>query len=90
MSYIHWNCCNLISGSRDSGNSSTGTLSFISSSQFKKIVILRGPVAAAVATSPGGVILSFVSNAHRGDRGATLHHFALAIETQTSSLSLRA
>jgi len=35
-------------------------------------------------------IQSFVSNAHRGDRGATLRHFTPAIETQTSSLSLRA
>jgi hypothetical protein len=33
---------------------------------------------------------SLVSNTHCGNRGATLRHFTPAIETQTSSLSLRA
>jgi hypothetical protein len=33
---------------------------------------------------------SFVSNTHGADRGATLGHFTPAMETQTSSLSLRA
>ena len=53
-------------------------------------LMLRGWLFLLATYSFFKFIQSFVSNAHRGDRSATLPHFTPAIETQTSSLSLRA
>jgi hypothetical protein len=53
-------------------------------------LLLKGRLFLLATYSFPRFIQSFVSNAYRGDRSATLRHFTAAIETQTSSLSLRA